>query len=57
MTDRGRKVINDAMDISGGSGICKGKNNFLAIPYQGMPIAITVEGSNVLTRSLIIFGQ
>eukprot|EP01134_Creolimax_fragrantissima_P007715 CFRG7715T1 len=57
LTDRARKVINDSMDVAGGSGICKGKNNLLGNPYQGIPIAITVEGSNVLTRSLIIFGQ
>ena len=56
-TERGRKVINDAMDIYGGSGICKGENNMIEKFYKNVPIGITVEGSNVLTRNLIIFGQ
>ncbi|HAK36050.1 MAG TPA: hypothetical protein DCM44_16780, partial [Pantoea sp.] len=47
----------DAMDIAGGKGIMLGNNNFLARAYQGAPIAITVEGANILTRSMIIFGQ
>jgi acyl-CoA dehydrogenase len=56
-TERGRIVINDAMDVHGGKGICMGPNNYLARMYQQTPIGITVEGANILTRSLIIFGQ
>ncbi len=57
LTEGGRQVVDDAMDIHGGRGICMGPNNYLARAYQQMPIAITVEGANILTRSLIIFGQ
>ncbi|MBI3044606.1 MAG: acyl-CoA dehydrogenase [Betaproteobacteria bacterium] len=57
LTERGRQVIIDAMDIHGGKGICMGPNNYLARAYQQTPIAITVEGANILTRSMIIFGQ
>jgi acyl-CoA dehydrogenase len=57
LTERGRQVINDAMDVHAGKGICMGPNNYLARVYQQTPIAITVEGANILTRSLIIFGQ
>ncbi|MBI3899462.1 MAG: acyl-CoA dehydrogenase [Gammaproteobacteria bacterium] len=57
LTERMRQVINDAMDIQGGSGICLGPRNFLGRAYQGLPISITVEGANILTRSLIIYGQ
>jgi acyl-CoA dehydrogenase len=57
LTERMRQVINDAMDIHGGRGICMGPRNYLARGYQGIPIAITVEGANILTRSLIVFGQ
>ena len=57
LTERMRRVINDAMDIHGGSGICMGPSNFIARGYQSIPIAITVEGANILTRSLIVFGQ
>jgi acyl-CoA dehydrogenase len=57
MTERMRIVLNDAMDIHGGKGICMGPNNYLGRAYQSIPIAITVEGANILTRSLIIFGQ
>ncbi|WP_434356463.1 acyl-CoA dehydrogenase FadE [Parasalinivibrio latis] len=56
-THRGQQGIIDAMDIVGGKGICIGPKNFLARGYQGAPIAITVEGANILTRSMIIFGQ
>ncbi len=56
-TELGRKVINDAMDIAGGSGISRGPRNLLAHQYIAMPIAITVEGANIVTRTLIIFGQ
>jgi acyl-CoA dehydrogenase len=57
MTERMRKVVNDAMDVQGGSGICMGPRNYLARVYQSLPISITVEGANILTRSMIIFGQ
>ena len=56
-TERARIVLNDAMDINAGSAICLGKNNFLEKFYRAAPIGITVEGSNTLTRSLIIFAQ
>ncbi len=56
-TEYGRSVINDAMDVHGGKGICLGPDNYLARDYQQVPIAITVEGANILTRSMIIFGQ
>jgi acyl-CoA dehydrogenase len=57
MTEKMRAVINDAMDVHGGKGICLGPNNYLGQAYQSLPIGITVEGANILTRSLIIFGQ
>jgi acyl-CoA dehydrogenase len=57
MTERMRAILNDAMDVHGGKGICLGPNNYLGRAYQNAPIAITVEGANILTRSLIIFGQ
>jgi acyl-CoA dehydrogenase len=57
VTERTRQVVNDAMDILGGKGICLGPNNFMGRAYQQIPVAITVEGANILTRSLIIFGQ
>jgi acyl-CoA dehydrogenase len=57
ITERAREVINDAMDIAGGKGICMGPSNFLGAAYMQMPVSITVEGANILTRSLIIFGQ
>ena len=57
LTERGRQVINDAMDVHGGKGICMGPNNYLGRAYQQIPIGITVEGANILTRSMIIFGQ
>ncbi len=56
-THRGQRAILDAMDIVGGKGIMLGDSNFVARAYQGAPIAITVEGANILTRSMIIFGQ
>ncbi|NUW68321.1 acyl-CoA dehydrogenase FadE [Vibrio coralliilyticus] len=56
-THRGQQSIIDAMDIVGGKGICMGPSNFLARGYQGAPIAVTVEGANILTRSMIIYGQ
>jgi acyl-CoA dehydrogenase len=57
VTERSRRIVTDAMDIAGGKGICLGPSNFLARAYQQAPISITVEGANILTRSLIIFGQ
>lgn len=57
VTERARQVVNDGMDVIGGKGICLGKSNFLGRAYQQMPVGITVEGANILTRSLIIFGQ
>ncbi|MER3434656.1 MAG: acyl-CoA dehydrogenase [Leptolyngbya sp. ERB_1_1] len=56
-TEITRKLVNDGMDILGGSGICRGSRNLLANFYIAMPIPITVEGSNILTRTLMIFGQ
>ncbi len=57
LTEMGRRVANDAMDVHGGKGIMLGPNNYLGRGYQSIPIAITVEGANILTRNLIIFGQ
>ncbi len=57
VTEMGRQVANDAMDVHGGKGICLGPKNYLARVYEAVPITITVEGANLLTRSLIIFGQ
>jgi acyl-CoA dehydrogenase len=57
VTEMGRRVANDAMDVQGGKGIMLGPRNYLGRGYQSVPIAITVEGANILTRSLIIFGQ
>ena len=57
ITEMSRQVANDAMDIHGGKGICLGPKNYLGRGYQVIPVAITVEGANILTRSLIIFGQ
>lgn len=56
-TERARKVINSAMDVQAGSAIIIGRNNILEKFYRSIPVSITVEGSNTLTRSLIIFGQ
>lgn len=56
-TEGMRQVLNDAMDIHGGRGVMLGSRNYLARSYQGVPIGITVEGANILTRSMIIFGQ
>jgi acyl-CoA dehydrogenase len=57
LTEENRRCVNDAMDIHGGKGIVTGPGNYLAHSYQALPISITVEGANILTRSLIIFGQ
>ncbi len=56
-TELGRKVSCDSMDIHGGKGICLGPKNYLGRGYESTPIAITVEGANILTRNMIIFGQ
>jgi hypothetical protein len=56
-TERGRRVVQDGMDILGGAGICMGKDNFLGSAYMAMPVAITVEGANIMTRSFQIIGQ
>lgn len=57
LTERSRQAINDAMDVHGGKGICMGPSNYLARTYQQIPVGITVEGANILTRNMIIFGQ
>ncbi|MDT8398610.1 MAG: acyl-CoA dehydrogenase [Pseudomonadales bacterium] len=57
MTEGMRLVINDGMDIMAGSAICRGPGNIFSRPYIAIPIGITVEGANILTRSMIIFGQ
>lgn len=57
LTESNRQAINDAMDVHAGKGIIQGPNNYLNNFYQAIPIAITVEGANILTRTMIIFGQ
>lgn len=57
LTEKMRQVINDSMDVHGGKGIMLGPNNYLGRGYQGAPISITVEGANILTRNMMIFGQ
>jgi acyl-CoA dehydrogenase len=57
MTERARQCVNDGMDIAAGKGICLGPNNWIGRGYQLSPVGITVEGANILTRTLIIFGQ
>jgi acyl-CoA dehydrogenase len=57
LTELSRKIINDGMDILGGAGICRGPRNLLANIYTATPISITVEGANILTRTMMIFGQ
>ncbi|HKI61778.1 MAG TPA: acyl-CoA dehydrogenase, partial [Mariprofundaceae bacterium] len=57
LTESMRQVVNDAMDVHGGRGICMGPSNYLGRTYQSIPVAITVEGANILTRSMMIFGQ
>ena len=56
-TEGMRQALNDAMDVHGGRAICGGPSNYLSSAYQGIPVAITVEGANILTRSMIVFGQ
>ncbi|MDX1763790.1 MAG: acyl-CoA dehydrogenase [bacterium] len=57
LTEGMRQVVMDAMDIRAGAAICRGPRNILANAYQAVPIGITVEGANILTRSMIIYGQ
>jgi acyl-CoA dehydrogenase len=57
LTERGRQVVIDGMDVVGGKGICMGPSNFIGAAYMQLPVMITVEGANILTRSLIVFGQ
>jgi len=57
LTERMRRIVNDGMDILGGSGICMGPRNYLGSLYQVIPVSITVEGANILTRTMMIFGQ
>ena len=57
LTERMRQIVNDGMDIQGGSGICLGPKNYLGRLYQVIPVCITVEGANILTRTMMIFGQ
>ena len=56
-TERMRTAVNDAMDLHGGRGICDGPMNYLQSAYQAVPVGITVEGANILTRTLITFAQ
>src|SRR5690606_15559056 len=56
-TELFREIMNDGMDILGGNAISRGPRNALAHGYQGVPISITVEGANILTRTLMVFGQ
>jgi len=56
-TEGMRQTVQDAMDIHAGRGVCRGPRNYLAQLYQTLPVSITVEGANILTRSMIIFGQ
>jgi acyl-CoA dehydrogenase len=57
LTEAGRRAVNDGMDVLGGKGIIAGPKNLLGVAYRQAPIAITVEGANLLSRALIIFGQ
>ncbi|MDP3334214.1 MAG: acyl-CoA dehydrogenase [Methylococcaceae bacterium] len=57
LTEGMRRIINDGMDIQGGSGICLGPSNYIGRLYQVIPVGITVEGANILTRTMMIFGQ
>ena len=56
-TEMQRKVVNDVMDVLGGKAISRGPRNLIAHGYFSLPVSITVEGANILTRTLIIFGQ
>ncbi len=56
-TEANRRVVNDAMDVHGGKAVVEGPGNYLSMNYQALPVSITVEGANILTRSMIVFGQ
>jgi acyl-CoA dehydrogenase len=56
-TEWARQAVNDAMDIQGGKAICDGPSNFAQAAYQSIPVSITVEGANILTRSLMVIAQ
>lgn len=56
-TERGRRIVERGMDVAAGSAICRGSNNYLGNAYMSLPIAITVEGANIMTRSFQIIGQ
>lgn len=56
-TERGRRIVERGMDVAAGSAICRGEKNYLANAYMSLPIAITVEGANIMTRSFQIIGQ
>ncbi len=57
LTEANRRVVNDAMDVHGGKAVVEGPGNYLSLGYQALPVSITVEGANILTRSMIVFGQ
>ena len=57
LTEGMRKIVNDAMDIRAGAGIMQGPRNLLGRLYKALPVGITVEGANILTRSMIVYGQ
>jgi len=57
LTEGMRRIVNDGMDIQAGSGICLGPSNYIGRLYQVIPVGITVEGANILTRTMMIFGQ
>lgn len=56
-TERGRRIVECGMDIAAGSAICRGDKNYMGNAYMSLPIAITVEGANIMTRSFQIIGQ
>jgi acyl-CoA dehydrogenase len=56
-TEMAREVIKDAMDVHGGKGVILGPRNYLGRGWEGIPVSITVEGANIMTRNLMIFGQ
>lgn len=56
-TERGRRIVEHGMDIAAGSAICRGDKNYIGNAYMSLPIAITVEGANIMTRSFQIIGQ
>lgn len=57
LTEKMRETIRDAMDVNAGKDVINGPKNYLANVYKGIPVAITVEGANIMTRNLIIYGQ